>query len=376
MNKLDADRGNVYHDKELTFPLSLVDVIPLPGPNEIISKSIYTDKYLVIQKQHTLSCFDIDTRQLQWERKLEDRTNSYMELCNDDAFYLVIGENINKINIHTGKTILTFDKGEYIFTAKSKHLITEQLTGDKIWFRNIDNLSLDWEFEYKYGFRGALLYENGLYVLEQEQGMQIIDGSNGLVLQEFVYLDLLTEHFSEQLANWRKMPGGGDYTATKTPYIYSHCLIDGVVYMSCEIGVAMAMDIRSGQLLWYWDNPRKWKHKPMNGMIYHDGVLYCHDQQHRGHESYLYFIDAKTGETLFDSEEKMSPRGCSRMVMVGKYLLGSGEDYLSVWDIEKHERIWLYQYPKGNIFRTPAVTTNGLVYPHTETNSLYWFVSE
>jgi hypothetical protein len=141
--------------------------------------------------------------------------------------------------------------------------------------------------------------------------------------------------------------------------------------------VVCALDIHTGHILWSWKFPPGREFRHPKTVIYKDGKLYLHDDQSFGIDSYITCIDAGSGVELWSSEEYVTPAGCSNAAIVGKYFVGGSKDYLAIWDVETRERVWLYQYPKGEIFSGPVgVVPNGLVFADPDSNSLHWFTSK
>jgi quinohemoprotein ethanol dehydrogenase len=147
--------------------------------------------------------------------------------------------------------------------------------------------------------------------------------------------------------------------------------IDGVLYFSGDRAIVRAVDARTGRLLWRFD-PESWKHAP-RAMAYgfntSRGVAYWHGKVYVGAiDGRLIALDAKSGRVLWSTRTfplgaRKANTGAPR-AFDGKIFIGHGgaefrtRGYVDAYDADSGERLWRFYTVPGDPsdgFESPAL---------------------
>jgi len=139
-------------------------------------------------------------------------------------------------------------------------------------------------------------------------------------------------------------------------------IVDGVMYTTSTWSRVLALDAKTGELLWQYDPKvqRSWAKKLCCDVV-NRGVAVWEGKVYVGTlDGYLVALDATTGQpvwrvdTLIDRGQYYSITGAPRIVK-GKVIIGNGgaeyevRGYISAYDSDNGELAWRFNWPGGSL---------------------------
>lgn len=372
----EAARGNRYLEGSFEFPLGECERTPVDKGRGPLGVAGVFGRNLYASRGGYLACFSLADRRMLWDVS-QDAPHSMSCKGDESHVYVTRDRRIVSLDAHNGNEIWCTSDEFTVRGLSDTHVFSTKLVGTPRAFccHSRSNGRVLWSFDDTHGSVGSICVERNIVVVSDGQAYYSLDEKSGSLLWRLDSLPWLEERFSDRVQAWRKRSGGGGELSPQTPHTHLGCLIDGVAYISWDIGVILAIDAETGRDLWAWEFPEGREFHVAKTIIHRKGCLYFHDNQWTGSESYLYCLDSSTGSMQFMTDEKVTPKGCSNAVMVGKHFVGGSRDFLAAYDVETRERAWLFKHPESEVFRGPAgVFPQGLVFAEGAGNILHWFI--
>ena len=370
---IDIYRGNQWYDGTLRTPLVIAHTQEIPQGGGILGVNAVRDNLVLVGRGGYLMCVDAKSKSILWEYD-ESSVAGIPTIYDSNGLFLTLNRNtLTAVEFATGSHLWK-QESFGVLALSSKYVIADDYRSATATLTCFDRR--DGEFKWNYADlfgSGPIAIEKGKVVAKDSTALHIIDEHTGKLTWKIIYSDFLAKHYPERLAKWKKRPGGGGQLAPTIPDTRLGGIVDGTIYISWEIGIVAAIDVHNGELKWSWCFPEGRDLNLARSIIHYNGNIYLHDAQGRGSLSYLYSVNASNGETVFYTKDKVTPRGCAHSAIVGKYFIGASVNALAVWDLEKQERVWVYEHKKGDIFDVPfAITTTGIIASDPDRFRLHW----
>ncbi len=385
---LKTNNHNFSYRENIHFPLKLSNEISIQTENKVkyawIDQVEKVNGQLLVTRECTVFCFDAETADLLWVYRTEKPLPGGLSLVADsDCAYVALEESkkIVALNLCTGNSEweCELNEYEYLVAINDDFIVTcygvppyyptfrDKNTGDVIWLdKNLHSIST-----------GAF-YQNLLFCASSDGVIYCLDTKTQAQLWLHDKKEWLEKYFSNYISP--------DTTDNDKQIITIGPLIDGVIYLSPFVGSIVAMDVKSGEILWQTDALPQGVERPAYlghacNIIYRNGILFVDRGGFKCGYS-VTAIDAVTGEFLYNKDDctRRSYGQTGGAVMIGQYyMVGHDGNYLSVFDTESREFVWNFtstrKMHKEYLFGQRATPIeDGFVVAGQE--KLYWFKSK
>jgi outer membrane protein assembly factor BamB len=372
--------GNRVFDRNLSTPLSLSKVQKIEEGDGFLGVIILCGDRLLVSKIGCLKCINTTNKESIWEY-IKETPSSIGKVCdNNENLFITVTKKTLSLDVDSLKEIWVSDDEQAVHTISEKYLYTFGFDKKPKSVRCLSKTTGDlvWQFDNYEDYVNKVLGNNeGRVVIESERKLHVLDELSGKLLNEFDYSVLLNENFKERLAMWRNRPGAGNDSHKKLPYSAVGPCINNRLFLSVDIGVVLALNIETSLIEWVFEFPidkgiKNTSNYYASSIVYKDGHLYFVSER-GGDAGYLYSLDAGTGELIYKTDKKITPKGAKSSVMVGDLYVAGRDRYLTVYDTKSKKIIWEYEHDVPIFGSNPCVFDNGLVFGDNSSNSLYWF---
>lgn len=378
MNSYEFDylyTGNRNFPIEFKFPLSKGECQKMPSLEGRLALSSACYEYVLASIGGYLACINASDKSVLWEYRQEGRAG-IRSICDAEGIFATLNDSsVASLDKSNGRELWKFGQAELWSLSKNYVFVLRSESNNQLLIcLDRENGQEIWRIEKIRGFQADVFSYDNLVISQDAEGIYALNGETGEINWELTTTLFLEENFKQELENWRKRPGGAGSFAPKIPLSRLGCLSEGKVFLSWDVGVVAALDIATGNLLWSWKFPAGHELNIARSIIYKNSKIFFHNDQHRGKNSYLFCLDANTGETVFKSDKRITNEGCANAIIAGQYFIGASGNSLAFWDINDLKMVWSYTHKGDAIFNSPANLFNkGLVFADSQKKCLQWF---